>query len=159
MDNNGKLYFEDFSVGETVIFDTSYPVTREEMIEFASEFDPQAIHLTDVVDPETKMDGIIASGWHTAAMSMRLMSDGYISNTMTMGSPGMDNVKWLKPVVPGDILRMRRTCLESRRSESRDDMGILKFRWEVLNQDDEVVMDYTGYQMMYTSVAITREAV
>lgn len=159
MDNNGKLYFEDFLVGETVILDASYPVTREEIIEFASEFDPQAIHLTDVVDPETKMNGIIASGWHTAAMSMRLMSDGYISNTRTMGSPGIDNVKWVKPVVPGDILRMRRTCLEARRSESRDDMGILKFRWEVFNQDDEVVMDYTGYQMMYTRVATAQEAV
>ena len=159
MSENGKLCFEDFIVGETVVFDATYPVTREDIIEFAKEFDPQPIHLQDVVFPEAKIDGIIASGWHTAAISMRLMSEGYISNTHAMGSPGMDYLKWLKPVVPGDVLRMRRTCLDARRSKSRDDMGIVHFRWEVLNQYNEVVMDYAGHQMMRTRASIEAERV
>ncbi|MBZ0218001.1 MAG: MaoC family dehydratase [Fimbriimonadaceae bacterium] len=157
MDKDGKLCFEDFPVGETVIFDATYPVTREEIVEFATEFDPQPIHLSDVVFPEAKIDGMIASGWHTAAMSMRLMSEGYISNSHAMGSPGMDHLKWLKPVKPGDVLRMRRTCLEARRSNSRRDMGIVKFHWEVLNQNDEVVMDYVGHQMMRTQDSFDEE--
>ena len=159
MDKHGKLCFEDFAVGETVVFDTSYPITREEIIEFASEFDPQPIHLSDVEFPEAKIDRIIASGWNTAAISMRLMSDGYISNTHALGSPGLDYLKWLKPVVPGDILRMRCTCLETRRSTSRDEMGIVKFRWEVLNQNDDVVMDYVGHQMIRTQSSLEGENV
>jgi acyl dehydratase len=154
MKNTDKLYFEDFPAGEAVDLDAEYTVTLENLVEFAEEFDPQPMHLEACEIPGTGMHGPIASGWHTCAISMRLMSDGYISNAEGMGSPGMDSLKWNKPVYPGDILRMRRTCRTARVSKSKPEMGICGFLWEILDQNDELVMEMTGLQMFRTRASL-----
>ncbi len=151
------LFFEDFPAGETVELDGSYEVTREEIVAFAEEFDPQPMHLNDEEIPGMGLHRPIASGWHTCAISMRLMSDSYISKSHGLGSPGMDSLKWYKPVCPGDILRLRRTCKAARVSKSRPEMGICTFLWEILDQNGDLVMDVAGLQMFRTR-ASNREA-
>jgi acyl dehydratase len=148
------LYFEDFPPGETVDLDGSYEVTREEIVAFAEEFDPQPMHSNDGEIPGMDLTGPIASGWHTCAISMRLMSDGYISKSHGLGSPGMDSLKWYKPVYPGDVLRLRRTCKAARVSKSRPEMGICTFYWELIDQNDDLVMDLAGLQMFRTRASL-----
>lgn len=144
---DARLHFEDFPVGETVLLDPVHEVTRDDIVTFASQFDPQDFHLDDEAAKDTLLGGLAASGWHSCAIVMRLMSDGYISRSAGLGSPGLDEVRWLKPVRPGDRLRLRRTCLAARRSASRPDMGICTFLWELLNAADAVVLDMRGQQM------------
>ena len=91
--------------------------------------------------------GLIASGWHTCAMVMRMMCDAYLSQSASVGSPGIDNLKWLKPVRPGDTISARRTTLETRASNSKPDIGIVNNLWEVFNQNGELVMSMQGYGM------------
>ena len=91
--------------------------------------------------------GLIASGWHTCAMVMRMMCDAYLSQSASVGSPGIDNLKWLKPVRPGDMISARRTTLETRVSKSKPDIGIVNNLWEVFNQNGEMVMSMQGYGM------------
>jgi acyl dehydratase len=134
-------YFEDFLQLEGSSIELgSFSLSAEEIIAFARQYDPQPMH----VDPEAARasiyGGLIASGWQTVASFMRLLVDGVIGNSASMGSPGIDNVRWLKPVRPGDRLRARVTVLESRPSNSRPDWGIVRTRGEVVNRDDEVVM-------------------
>ncbi len=151
------LFFEDFPAGATVDLEGSYEVTREEIIAFAEEFDPQLMHLNDEKIPGMDLQGPIASGWHTCAISMRLMSDSYISRSHGLGSPGMDALKWYKPVYPGDTLRLRRTCKEARVSKSRPEMGICTFYWELVDQNDELVMDLAGLQMFRTRTSLQED--
>jgi acyl dehydratase len=137
-------YFEDFSVGEIIPLG-SRTLTRESIIAFAEEFDPQPFH----VDPErakrSAFGGLIASGWHTASIYMRLLVDGMVSKVAnSMGSPGIDGIQWLKPVRPGDTLTGRVTILETIPSKSRPDRGTLKTLGELLNQQGEVVMTLRG---------------
>ena len=141
-----KYYWEDFSVGETVEFGRKL-VTKEEILEFASEFDPQPFHLDEEAAEQSILGGLCASGWHSCAMMMRMMCDGYILESASLGAPGVEEVRWRKPVYVNDILRARRTCLESRASKSRPEMGLTKFRTEMLNQMDEVVMTMEGWAM------------
>ncbi|NNE23202.1 MAG: MaoC family dehydratase [Rhizobiales bacterium] len=141
------LYFEDFPVGDVSTFG-AYEVTAEEIKAFAGEFDPQPFHLDEAAGARSIAGALSASGWHTTAMCMRMMYDGYIGRTASMGSPGVDEAKWLKPVFPGDILSMRRTTLEARISASRPEMGIIKSRWEVLDQDGEIKLEMTGYGLV-----------
>lgn len=132
-------YFEDFPEGYAVELGTWSP-SADEIIAFARQYDPQPMH----VDPEAARSsiygGLIASGWQTVASFMRLLVDGVIGDSASMGSPGVDNVRWLKPVRPGDTLHARFTVLESRPSNSRPDWGIVRSRGEAVNQDGEVVM-------------------
>ncbi len=153
-----KYHFEDFAVGEVVEIDSKYLVTRENLIAFAEEFDPQPMHLEAGEIPGTDMSGPIASGWHTCAISMHLMSDGYITNSNGMGSPGMDSLKWHKPVFPGDEIWMRRTCKSARVSKSRPEMGICSFLWELLDQNSDLVMEMHGLQMFRTRASLTGDA-
>ena len=141
-----KYYWEDFSVGETVEFGRKL-VTKEEILEFASEFDPQPFHLDEEAAEQSILGGLCASGWHSCAMMMRMMCDGYILESASLGAPGVEEVRWRKPVYVNDMLRARRTCLESRASRSRPEMGLTKFRTEMLNQMDEVVMTMEGWAM------------
>jgi len=150
MAEDEPIYFEDFTQGETVQFPGRYPVSAEEIVEFASEFDPQPKHLSEEGGRASLLGGLIASGWHTCAIAMRLMSDGYMARAVAMGSPGIDEVKWLRPVRPGDTLYMERTCLEARRLKSRANLGVCKFRWIVYNQADEAVADMVGAQIFFT---------
>lgn len=140
------LHFEDFQVGESETFG-SYPVTREEIVAFATEFDPQPFHLDDAAAAESLLGGLAASGWHTCAMTMRLICDGYLNRSAGLGAPGVDEVRWLKPVRPGDTLSVRRTCLEARISASRPELGLVKFHYEALNQTGDIVMTWTVPQM------------
>ena len=131
--------FDDFTVGEVIVHEP-WPVTAEAIVAFAGEFDPQPFHL-DPAAPETAMTGgLIASGWHVAAILMRTMCDAFLVDSTCMGSPGVDSLKWLKPVRPGDTLRARTTVVEVKPSRSRPDRGIVRLRHEVTNQAGEVVM-------------------
>jgi len=132
-------YFEDFPQGYTVDLGT-FTLTAEEIIDFAQRYDPQPMH----VDPEAARasiyGGLIASGWHTVASYMRRLVDGVIGASASLGSPGIDNIRWPKPVRPGEQLHCRFTVLDSRLSNSRPDRGIVRSRGEVLDEADEVLM-------------------
>jgi acyl dehydratase len=132
-------YFEDFQVGE-VSERGPYVVTREEILAFAKQFDPQPFHLDDEAGRQSIYGGIIASGWHTASICHKLVVEGLLGQSASMGSPGLDELRWLKPVRPGDSLTVRTVVLESTPSRTRPDRGALKFRFEVRNQKGETVM-------------------
>lgn len=134
-------YFEDIAVGASQSFGR-YEVTREEVIEFASKYDPQPFHLDDAAAAATHFGRLSASGWHTCAMTMRMLVDNLKANRQAgLGSPGIDQLRWLRPVFPGDTLRCESTVLEKRRSRSRPEMGLFKSRLTVFNQDDTPVME------------------
>ena len=134
------IYFEDITVGTKSKFG-SYNVTREEVIEFAQKYDPQPFHLDDEAAAKTHFGRLAASGWHTTAMAMVVEN---ILNTKQagLGSPGIDELRWLKPVFPGDTLRCETEVLEKRQSSSRPEMGSFRSRLQVFNQDDEPVMSF-----------------
>ncbi len=139
-----KRFFEDFAAGE-VALSAAYTVSREEILDFARKYDPQPFHTDEAAAAASMYGGLIASGWHTCAIAMKLICDLYITDSESMGSPGVDNVRWVKPVRPGDTLRLRWTVLESKPSRSRPEMGAVQSKWEILNQQDEVVMHTIGW--------------
>lgn len=138
--------FEDLVPG-TVITHAGITVTREEIVEFASEFDPQPFHLDEAAARETFMGELCASGWHTCALMMRMIYESYVADSTSMGSPGLDEVRWLKPVRPGDHLSLTATCLDARRSKSRPDMGFTRFTFDLYNQTGAHVLTATGASM------------
>ncbi len=133
------LYFEDFKAG-TVHELGGRKVTREEIIAFAREFDPQPFHLDEEAGRRTPFGGIIASGWHTAAIVQRLVVDGFVNSSASLGSPGVDELRWLKPVRPGDELKVRFEVTETIPSKSKADRGTIKVSYTVENQKGEVVL-------------------
>lgn len=134
-------YFEDIAVGATQHFG-HYKVTREEVVEFARRYDPQPFHLDDEAAAQTHFGRLSASGWHTCAMTMAMLVENLKANRQAgLGSPGIDNLRWKKPVYPGDTLRCESEVLEKRRSKSRPGMGLFKSRLTVFNQNDEAVME------------------
>lgn len=133
-------YFEDLEVGTKASFG-QYEVTREEVMEFAGRYDPQPFHLDDDAAAKTHFGRLSASGWHTCAMTMRMMVDQFSKEkAASLGSPGIDELRWLKPVYPGDTLRVEAELLEKRQSKSKPSMGLTKSRQTVLNQHDEPVL-------------------
>ena len=132
-------YFEDFREGEALPLGPR-AVTREEIVAFAAEFDPQPFHLDEEAAKSTPLGGLAASGWHTAALLMRMMCDSYLLRTASMGAPGIEALRWLRPVRPGDTLAGTATVLSARASRNRPDMGIVRFRFELTNQRGEAVM-------------------
>lgn len=133
-------YFEDIAVGKKSSFG-HYEVTREEVIDFASKYDPQPFHLDDDAAAKTHFGRLSASGWHTCAMTMAMLVENMKEHKQAgLGSPGVDNLRWIKPVYPGDTLRVESEVLEKRRSQSRPEMGIFKSQATVFNQHDEPVM-------------------
>jgi acyl dehydratase len=133
-------YFEDIPVGQTARFGR-YEVTRDEVMEFARKYDPQPFHLDDEAAARTHFGRLSASGWHTCAMTMAMLVENLKENRQAgLGSPGVDNLRWIKPVYPGDTLRIESTVIEKRRSKSRPEMGIFKSQLTVFNQNDEPVM-------------------
>ena len=134
-------YFEDLVVGASVR-SRDYPVTRDEVMSFAAAYDPQPFHLDDEAAARTHFGRLSASGWHTCAMTMRMMVDGWSTGepTASLGSPGIDELRWLKPVYPGDVIHVVSDLIEKRRSRSRPEMGITKSRQTVFNQHGEPVM-------------------
>lgn len=143
-DRSQLLYFEDLTPGRTFELGTYPPLTEEEIISFARQWDPQPFH----TDPERARDfiygGIIASGWHTGAMAMRLLVDGLLSRCATQGSPGVDHVRFRVPVRPGDVVSCRHTILDARLSSSRPRLGIVRALTELINQRGESVMSMEG---------------
>jgi len=121
--------------------------TADEIIEFAKKFDPQPIHTDPEAARASYFGGLIASGWHTCAVGMRFAVDSYINSGVSLGSPGLDNIRWLKPVRPGDTITYRRTTLASRPSKSLPGVGLMQGRIEAINQDGEVVMTNEGWGM------------
>jgi acyl dehydratase len=122
-------------------------IDEPEVIEFARQFDPQPIH----TDPEAAragpFGGLIASGWHTVSLTMRVLVDNYLARGASLASPGVDELRWLQPVRPGDVLRVRATVVEARRSQSKPDRGLVRTKIEVLNQDERVVMSLTAMNL------------
>jgi len=140
-------YFEDYHVGDVYLFGP-VDVTQEEVIEFARRYDPQSFHVDPAAARQSMFGGLIASGWHTAALMMRVLVDNFVSTVAGLGSPGVDQLRWLAPVRPGDRLRMRVAVTEARRSQSKRDRGIVRSRVEVLNQADVVVMSVEAVSLM-----------
>ena len=136
-------WFEDYVPG--AVHDLgSVVVDEQEVIAFARQFDPQPFHLDKERAEHSTFGGLIASGWHTACMAMRLIVDHYLSEASSEGSPGIDELRWLRPVRPGDQLTVRITILDARRSRSRPERGIVRSQIDTLNQDGEVVMHLTS---------------
>jgi acyl dehydratase len=139
----GLRYFEDYVPGAS--YDCgSTSVSEAEIISFASQFDPQPFHVDPVAAKGGPFGGLIASGWHTAAVVMRQIVANYVSAVASLGSPGIDELRWPRPVRPGDTLRVRVTVVEARRSASRPDRGIVKTAIEAVNQDGQTVMSATA---------------
>jgi acyl dehydratase len=146
MSASASIYWEDFVVGETAELGR-YTFTESEMIEFALKFDPQPFHVDPVAAQQSFFGGLIASGWHTCAVAMRILCESYINRSVSLGSPGLDNIRWLKPVRPGDTITYRRVVLEARASKSRPDAGLVKSRTEAVNQHGELVLSMEGWGM------------
>ncbi len=140
-------YFEDYETGHVYEFG-SVTMTEPEIVEFARQFDPQDMHIDPAKAATGEFGGLIASGWHTIGVAMRLYVDHYLSHVASLASPGVDEVRWPKPVRPGDTLRIYVTILETRPSRSKPDRGIVKVRLEALNQSDEVVLSMTAVSIL-----------
>jgi acyl dehydratase len=137
---DGRFYYEDVEVGVVKRYGR-YEVTREEVIQFASQYDPQPFHLDDTAAASTHFGKLSASGWHTASIVMRMMVDEFHRIKQAgLGSPGVDKLEWPHPVFPGDILRCEAITKSKRRSKSRPEMGLLDGRVEAYNQDDKLVL-------------------
>ena len=135
-------YLEDLEVGAETYFG-SYAVTREEVLEFAGKYDPQPFHLDDDAAAATHFGRIAASGWHTAAMVMAVIARKVVAEEQAgLGSPGIDELRWLKPVYPGDTLHVSGTIIDKRESRSKPDIGIFRTKTTVINQDDVPVMTF-----------------
>jgi acyl dehydratase len=139
----GLRYFDDYLPGAT--YDCGiFSVNEDEIVSFAKQFDPQPFHVDPGAAARGPFGGLIASGWHTAALVMRQLVDNYLSAEASLGSPGLDEMRWPDPVRPGDTLRVRATVVEARRSLSRPDRGIMKTVIEAVNQDGRTVMRATA---------------
>jgi acyl dehydratase len=141
-----KWYFEDFHEGQTIEVGKR-TVTEEEIIEFATKFDPQPFHVNKEAASKSFFGGVIASGWHTCGMIMRMMVDGFLNESASMGSPGVEEIRWLKPVRPGDTLTVSSKVLETRPSSSKPDRGIVLTEWCATNQNGEMVATVKGMGM------------
>jgi acyl dehydratase len=141
-----RLFWEDFPVGQVREFG-AYAVTREAVLAFAREFDPQPFHVDDDAAEASLFGRLAASGWHTCAMAMRMMCDAYLLDAASLGSPGLETLRWLKPVYPGDTLHVRLEVLDSRPLASRPGVGMIRSRWDVMNQHDETVLTMEGFGM------------
>jgi acyl dehydratase len=141
-----KYYWEDMAVGSTRELGSVSP-TREQIMDFARQFDPQPFHLDEAAAQASVFGSLCASGWHTCAMAMRLMVTNFLVHTSSLGSPGLESLKWLKPVFPGDTLRLQHTITEKRPMSKRPDVGLVRTVWEMFNQRDEKVLHMEGYGM------------
>jgi acyl dehydratase len=133
------MYFEDYYPGQTSQFG-AYQVTESEIIEFASKYDPQYFHLDDEAAKKSLFGGLCASGWHTSAMFMRMLIDNLPEKHGSLGSPGINNLKWLKPVYPGYILSVKSCVTLCRLSKSKPGVGLICVHYEIINQHDMTVM-------------------
>jgi acyl dehydratase len=141
-----KYYWEDFPVGTVREFG-QFTFSKDEIIRFARQYDPQPFHVDEEAAKHTVFGGLIASGWQTCGAAMRMMCDEYLLDSASAGSPGVEFIRWTAPVRPGDTLRMKLTVLESRVLNSKPHIGLLRNKWELFNQNGEQVMHMEGYGM------------
>ena len=147
-------YFEDIAAGDETVFG-HYDVTREEVLEFARKYDPQPFHLSDEAAAKTHFGRLAASGWHTCAMTMAVIARYVVKDRQAgLGSPGIDELRWLKPVYPGDRLTVRGTVIEKIPSRSKPAIGVIRTRTTVSNQDGAEVMRFTSIVMLERRPAV-----
>ena len=140
-------YLEDYVPG--AVYEYGYvTATEAEILDFARKFDPQPMHVDPEFAAHGPFGGLIASGWHTAGIMMRMFVDHYLSRVASLASPGLDELRWPAPVRPGDSLRLRATVVEARRSRSKPDRGLVRTQSELINQDDEVVLRITATNIL-----------
>lgn len=144
--NTFKYHWEDFRVGDIRTMGSKV-VSEEEILAFAHQFDPQRFHVDVAQAQQTIYKGLIASGWHTCGMVFKMVCDEFLLETSSMGSPGLENLRWLKPVRPGDTLHARLQVQDKRVMESKPDMGLVRMLWEGINQHQEVVVSMEGWGM------------
>jgi acyl dehydratase len=142
-----QRYFEDYTAGHVYELGT-VTVSEAEIIDFARQFDPQYFHIDPEKAKNSRFGGIIASGWHTIGVTMRLYVDHYLSHVASLASPGIDEIRWPNPVRPGDILKVRVSVLEARPSRSKPDRGVVRARIEAINQRDEQVLSMIGISIL-----------
>ena len=142
-----ERWFEDYVVGTTAQHGT-IRVDEDELVDFARRFDPQSIHVDRDAAAAGPYGGLIASGWHTCALMMRLFADEYLSPASSLGSPGVDELRWLRPVRPGDRLTLHTTVVEARRSASKPDRGIVRTQVELRDQDDRPVLTLSALNLV-----------
>jgi len=142
-----KLHWEDFQSGAVSVYGPRL-VTREEIVAFAAEFDPQPMHLDEAAASTTMLGGLGASGWHMCCLFMRIIADGFVLNSTSMGGPGVEEARWLAPLRPGTQIRVRATVVEARASNSRPDVGFVNFLFELLDEQDNVLITLTSPLML-----------
>jgi acyl dehydratase len=147
VNDHGLRYFEDYVLG-TSYECGSFSIDAGSIVSFAKEFDPQSFHVDPVAAADGPFGGLIASGWHTAALTMRLLVENYLSAEASLGGAGVDEIRWPLPVRPGDTLRVRATVVEARRSGSKPDRGIIKTLIETTNSDSRIVMRCTAINFL-----------
>ena len=141
-----NIHWEDFAVGQVRELG-SLTVSRQEILDFARQFDPQPFHLDDEAAKASVFGGLCASGWHTCALAMRLMVTNFLHQTSSLGSPGLEDVRWHKPVFPDDTLSLRHTILATKPMRKRADVGLVQTRWEMFNQHGQTVLTMNGWAM------------
>lgn len=142
-----KYHWEDFKPGDVAVYGPRL-VTREEIVAFAAEFDPQPMHLDEAAASATLLGGLAGSGWHSCVLMMRMMADGFLLDSSSMGSPGVEEVNWLRPLRPGVQVRLRVSTLETRSSKSRPDMGLTRIRYDLIDDADTVITTMTSTMML-----------
>lgn len=157
MPDRDALYFEDFHVGRRFV-SRGVTMTESEILDFALKFDPQPFHIDAVAAAESPYGGLIASGFHTMAAAFRMVVQQNVFTACSMGSPGMDELRWLKPVYPGDTLHVEFEVVMAEPSKSRPDRGRIRMAYTVKNQKDEAVMTFTAMQILKTRQAAGKEA-
>ncbi len=140
-------YFEDFTPGDVIELGAR-TITKESIIAFARQFDPQPFHIDEAAAQRSIYGGLLASGWHTGSLAMRILYDGLLKDTASLGSPGIDELRWLKPVRPGDTLALRMTIVESIPSRTKPDRGLVRSLMEMRNQHGEVVLTIRGLSLL-----------
>lgn len=139
-------YFEDYEPGATYVLG-QFSLNQEEIVEFARRFDPQPFHVDPKAAKASHYGGIIASGWHTGSCMMRLLVDHFLSPVASLGSPGLEEIRWSRPVRPGEVMTVRVTVEQARRSQSKPDRGLIHSRMEVTNEGGEVAMSVRGVNL------------
>ena len=140
------MFWEDFKVGERAEMGR-HTFSEEEILKFARAFDPQPFHIDPQAAQQGFFGGLIASGWHTCAVAMRIMVESYLRHASSLGSPGVDSIRWPVPVRPGDTLLFRREVLAARASATRPGVGLVKHRWDAVNQRGELALTMEGWGM------------
>ena len=147
MNKSKLLHWEDVEIGKANTYG-AYAVTKAEIFEYARAYDPQPHHVDEEAAKLSLTKGLCASGWHTCAMFMRILYDGVLKNAASLGASGIDEVKWIKPVRPGYVLKARSVCTGKRLMNSREGVGIAQMKHEILNQDDELLMTMENAQFL-----------